>query len=728
MSKRFPNFRQHDEMDCGPSCLRIISKHYGKDFSLNFLRSLSFNTRAGSNLMGLSEAAQKIGFKTMGAKVTYDNLVSSNPTPFICYWNQNHFIVVYKITKKKVWVSDPGHGHISYSRDEFLKGWSADSEKGIVLLLETTSEFEAQEQGLKEKKNNFRYVLFYFKKYKKIIFQLLLGLLSASIIQSIFPFLTQALVDTGIRQNDLDFIYLILFAQLFLFLGRVVIEIIRGYLLLHLSSRINISLLSDFFIKLMHLPLGFFDTKMTGDILQRINDHQRVESFLTSGILSATFSFINLLVFGTVLLIYDIRIFAVFLVGGIVYFLWIRIFAKKRADLDYKRFSQLSQTSEKNVEMIYGMQEIKLNNAQNVKQWEWEHMQVKLFRINFQGLSLKQVQEDGASIINELKNIIITFLAAKLVVEHHISLGVMLSISFIIGQLNGPILQLTQFMQNYQDATLSLERINEIHQMDNEEVPGDDTVTDVDVDRGIYLNNVSFKYAGMTNAPWILKDISITLPPKKVTAIVGSSGSGKTTLLKLLMKFYEPGEGTISVGDNNLAEIPHSAWRDRCGVVMQEGFLFNDSIAKNIALGSMDIDKERLVKAASLANIMEYIMLQPMRFNTRLGYNGVGVSTGQKQRMLIARAIYKNPDILFFDEATSALDAANERVIVENLSEFFQGKTVCVIAHRLSTVKNADQIIVLEKGEIAETGTHESLVKAKGIYYNLVKNQIELGT
>lgn len=728
MPKKFPHYHQYDQMDCGPACLRIISRYYGKDFSLQYLRSLAGNSRAGSNLLGLSEAAEKLGFKTMAAKVKYENLVKINAFPFICFWNQNHYVVVYKIRKDSIYISDPAHGLLKYQKKEFLKSWANDESTGVVFLLEPTPLFNDQKDVKAVSKNKFAAVLFYLKKYKKVILQLLLGLVVSSCIQLILPFITQNIVDVGIQNNNIGFIYLLLFAQLFLFIGRITVEIVRGYLLLHLSSRIGISILSDFFSKLMRLPISFFDTKMTGDILQRITDHQRVETFLTSGTLSAIFSVVNIFLFGIVLMLFDYRIFLVFLFGSLMYFMWIKLFSRKRADLDYKRFSQLSHATEKNVELIYGMQEIKLNNAQHIKKWEWEQLQINLFRLNISGLSLKQIQEDGASVLNELKNIIIIFLAAKLVVTGQISLGTMLSISYINGQLNGPILQLTQFIQNYQDASLSLERINEIHDLKDEDESNDtEKINDFIINRDIVIRNLYFKYVSHSKAPYTLENISFTIPERKVTAIVGTSGSGKTTLLKLLLKFYEPNEGEILIGDTPLLTIDNNQWRKQCGVVMQEGYLFNDTIARNIAMGDEHIDKEKLVNAVILANIFDYINTLPLRFNTRLGNNGVGLSTGQKQRILIARAIYKNPDILLFDEATSALDAETEKVIVGNLDKFFTGKTVVVIAHRLSTVKNADQIIVMDKGEIVETGNHKSLIEKREIYFNLIKNQIELG-
>jgi ATP-binding cassette, subfamily B, bacterial len=727
MLKNFPHYKQHDEMDCGPTCLRIICKYYGKSFSPDYLRSLSHTSRTGTTMLSLSEAAEKLGMRSVGARLTYGDLEECNPFPCVAFWNQHHFIVVYKIKKDRVYVSDPAHGLIVYTREEFLKGWSLGNNEGIILSLDPSPAFDQQnDMDNAGREKGFAFIFSYLKHYRRQVTQVLMGLLAGSLLQLIFPFLTQSIVDVGIRHHDVPFIYLILLAQLMVFLGKTAVEMLRGYIILHLSSRINISLLSDFFIKLMKLPLGFFDTKMIGDILQRMGDHQRVENFLTSGTLTTIFSMLNLIIFSIILAVYSPLIFFVFAFGSVCYFAWIISFMKKRARLDYKRFNQLSANQEKNLELIFGMQEIKLHNAERKKRWQWEHLQVKLFRINLKSLTLKQTQSGGASVINELKNIIISFLAAKLVLEGKMTLGMMLSVSYIIGQLNAPILQLVDFIQSFQDARLSLERINEIHNKPDEENAFDEKLDAVNPG-DINIKNLSFKYDPDPRAPHILKNINCTIPANKVTAIVGTSGSGKTTLMKLLLKFYEPLSGAICTGNTPLSDIRNSVWRNSCGVVMQEGFIFNDTIINNIAVGEEIVDMKRLQEAARIANIHEFIEELPMKYKTRIGSSGVGISTGQKQRILIARAVYKNPDILLFDEATSALDTQNERLIIENLQHFFKGKTVVVIAHRLSTVRNADKIVVLNKGELTEVGTHDELVTERGFYFNLVKNQLELG-
>jgi ATP-binding cassette subfamily B protein len=728
--KKFTNYRQADYKDCGPTCLKIIAKHYGKTIHIQELRESSETTREGSNLLFLSDAAEKIGFRTLGVKLNAKRLEEA-PLPCILHWNQNHYVVLYKIKKGRYYVSDPGFGLIDYNKEDFLKFWignNADdsTQEGIALLVEATPKFFQSEFDKEENKGlGFGLLAQYVLRYKSFLVQLSIGLLASSLLQLIFPFLTQSIVDIGIQNQNIHFIYLILFAQLFLFAGRTGLELIRSWILLHLSTRINISLISDFFIKLMDLPISFFDVRMTGDIMQRINDHRRIERILTTSSLNVLFSVINMFVMGGVLAYFNLQIFFVFFAGSILYFGWITLFLKRREVLDYKRFAEVSQEQSKVMELINGMQEIKLHNAEKQKRWGWEYVQARLFRVSIKGLVLEQTQTIGSSVINELKNIFIIFLSAKLVIDGSITLGMMLAISSIVGSLNGPITQLIEFVRELQDAKISLARLSEIHEKEDETQQQVHQTNDVPYDSDIDIRNLSYRYLG-SDIP-VLENLSLIIPANKVTAIVGVSGSGKTTLMKLLLKFYEANNGEINIGNTQLKNISQKAWRSHIGAVMQEGFIFSDTIANNIAIGVDKVDKERLVYAADVANIKEYVSGLPLGYNTKIGSEGLGMSTGQKQRLLIARAVYKNPEILFFDEATSALDANNEREIMRKLDIFFKDKTVVVIAHRLSTVINADQIVVLDKGKIIEIGSHSALVEQKGNYFELVRNQLQLG-
>ncbi len=725
----FPIFRQHDAMDCGPTCLRMIASYYGKTFSIDSLREKSYLSREGVSLLGISDAAEAVGFRTMGVRITFRQLIREAPFPCIVHWDQDHFVVVYKVRKNKVYVADPAFGKVTYTGDDFKKHWlatvSKGEEKGIGLLLEPTPEFYAGEDE-KVNRTGFKFLLKYLKPYKKLVVQLLLGFLIGSLIQLILPFLTQSVVDIGINNQDVHFIYLILIAQLVLFISRMSVEFIRSWILLHISTRINISIISEFLTKLMRLPLGFFDTKMVGDILQRIEDHQRVERFLTARTLGILFSMFSLVVFAIVLAIYSIAIFFVFIGGSLLYFLWIYLFMRKRRVLDYKRFAQLSVNQSKLIQLITGMQEIKLNNYEKEKRWEWERIQARLFRVNVKSLALEQYQDAGSVFINETKNILITILAATSVIHGDITLGMMLAVMYMIGQMNSPLKQLILFMQVAQDAKISLERLSEVHEKEDEEKQGIMRATLLPADTTIALRNVAFQYQG-PRSPRVLNEITLQIKANETTAIVGVSGSGKTTLIKLLLGFYEPLEGEIKIGGTLLKNYARSVWRQNCGVVLQDGYLFSDTIAQNIVLSTGQIDKERLLNAVNMANIRDYIESLPLGYNTKIGQEGVGLSQGQKQRILIARAIYKDPEYLFFDEATNALDARNEKTIMQNMNEFSKGKTVVVVAHRLSTVKNAGQIVVLDKGRIVETGKHEMLIARKGTYYHLVKDQLELG-
>lgn len=730
MPKKFPFYKQADSKDCGATCLKIISKHFGKTLNIQKLRTLSETTREGSNLLTLSDAAEKIGFRTLGVKLNSTKLQEA-PLPCILFWNSNHYVVLYKIKRNTYYISDPAIGLLEYSEGEFLNSWignnaNQETEEGIALLLEPTPLFYQQDLDNEEKSTfGFSLLFNYLIPYKSFVIQLAIGLLAGSLLQLIVPFLTQSVVDVGIRNQNIHFVYLVLFAQLFLFFGRTALELIRSWILLHLSTRINISLISDFFIKLMNLPISFFDVRMTGDIMQRINDHNRIERILTTSSLSTLFSVINMFIMGGVLAYYNLQIFAVFFIGSFFYFLWVILFLKRREKLDYKRFAEVSQEQSKVIELINGMQEIKLHNAEKQKRWGWEYVQARLFKVSMKSLVLEQTQSIGSNFINELKNIIIIFLSAKLVIDGQITLGMMMAISSIVGNLNGPIMQLIGFIREAQDAKISLARLGEIHDKEDESQSDDEKINEIASDSDIEIKDLNFRYIG--SEVTVLENLNLTIPANKITAIVGTSGSGKTTLMKLLLKFYEPNSSEIIVGKTALNNIAQKTWRYHIGTVMQEGYIFNDSIANNIAIGVDIIDKERLSYASDVANIKTFIEDYPLRYNTKIGMEGVGMSTSQKQRLLIARAVYKNPEMLFFDEATSALDANNEKEIMEKLNIFFKNKTVVVIAHRLSTVMNADQIVVLDKGKIVEIGNHQALVKLKGNYFELVKNQLQLG-
>ncbi|NMC99726.1 MAG: peptidase domain-containing ABC transporter [Bacteroidales bacterium] len=729
----FPHYIQTDSMDCGPTCLRMIAKYYGKNYSLQYLRENSFITREGVSMLGISDAAENIGFKTMGVRISFEQLETDASLPCIVHWKQNHFVVVYDILEKKgktwILVADPARDLIKYTREEFCSGWlstkNSGEDMGVALLLEPTPAFYEM-KGEKSDRTKINFLFKYLKPHKRYIIQLFLGMLLGSLLQLIFPFLTQAVVDVGIGNQNLGFITLVLIAQLVLFASRMSVDFIRSWILLHVSTRIDISLISDFLIKLMRLPISFFDTKMLGDIMQRIGDHTRIQNFLTGSSLSTLFSMVNLIVFGVVLAYYNLKILAIFLFGNILYVLWIVLFLRKRRELDFKRFALASDNQSNLIQLITGMQEIKLNNCEKQKRWKWERIQAKLFKVSIKGLALGQYQQLGSLFLSQTTNILISFIAAREVVEGNITLGIMTAVTYIVGQISAPIDQIINFVQSLQDAKISLERLGEIHNKEDEEPENTQRATILPDNKDITIDNITFRYEG-PHSPAVLENISMTIPEGKITAIVGTSGSGKTTLIKLLLGFYKPEKGEIRVGTSLLSNINGSFWRSKCGVVMQEGFIFSDTIAENIAPGDENIDTQKMTHAAKVANIHSFIENLPLGYNTKIGQEGSGISQGQRQRILIARSVYKNPEFIFFDEATNSLDANNEKIIMDNLNEFFKGKTVVVVAHRLSTVKNADQIIVLEKGKITEQGNHDSLTQLKGAYYELVKNQLELG-
>ena len=726
-------YKQHDSMQCGIACLQMICKHFGKEYTSEDLSEVCFATAEGVSMLGINEAATTIGLHALCARASVSDL-SNAMLPCILHWNQNHFVVLYKVKNgKKFYVADPGKGLLTYSLADFRSHWISASfkgeDKGIAMFFETTPNFftySIKKENKSVSKHSFGFLFSYIKKYRKYFGQIVLGLIVGSLLQLVLPFLTQSIVDVGIKKQDIHFVWLILLGQLMLTISRTAVDFIRRWLLLHISLRINISLVSDFFIKLLKLPMSFFDTKLMGDLMQRMNDHNRVNTFLTQQTLSVTFAIFSFVVFSVVLILYDKLVFAIFFLGSLLYGTWLMLFLQRRKVIDYELFEKQAIINNKTYEFITSMQEIKLQDCEQRRRWEWEDTQTDLCGVQMKSLKLQQTQEAGSIFINETKNIIITVVAATAVIHGQMTLGMMLAVQYIIGQLNSPVEQLMNFFYSLQDVKISLERINEIHQMDDENRKDGLLTSIVEKNVGIDIKGIMFKYDPHALHKTI-DNVDIHIPQGKVTAIVGASGSGKTTLIRLMLGYYPVLEGQINIGNTNINKLNKKWWRRQCGVVMQDGVIFSESIARNIAVDDGEIDKQRLLKAAEIACIKDYVMALPLKFNTKIGRDGVGLSQGQKQRILIARAVYKNPDYIFLDEATNSLDANNERAIVENLDKFYQGKTVVIVAHRLSTVKNADQIIVLDKGKVMEVGNHESLTAKRGAYFNLVKNQLELG-
>ena len=753
----FPSFTQLDAMDCGPTSLRIVAQYYGRHYSLQNLRERCHLTREGVSLLGISDAAESIGFRTTGVKITWEQLRDEALLPCIVHWNQQHFVVVYKIEKKRgkwrVYVSDPASGLLEYSEEQFLKAWiqirelpdAADqsdgpdrdtrsgppassfrsSGRGIALLLEPTPAFY-REKGDEDKRLKLGYLLQYLRPYKSYLAQLALAMLTASVLSLILPFLTQSVVDKGIGTGNLSFVVMMLVAQVVLVLGQTANNLIRSWLMLHMTIRISISLISDFLSKLMRLPIAFFDSKMVGDIMQRIGDYDRIQSFLTGSLLSMAMAVVSFVIYGAVMGGYDPTILGIFLLGSALYVGWILLFMKRRRKLDYMRFQEAAANQSNIVQLIDGMQEIKLNDCEKQKRWEWERIQARLFQVSIKGLVLGQTQEVGGTFIDQTKNVVISFLAASAVIEGHMTLGMMVALQYIIGQLNAPLSQFIQFVQATQDAKISLERLSEIQEKDDEEPADEERIRVIPDHADIEFRGVTFRYDGPHSAK-ALDDVSVTIPADKVTAIVGASGSGKTTMLKLMLGFYTPTSGEVLLHDRRIAQYSPSCWRRACGTVMQEGYVFSDTIAGNTGVSDDRPDMERVRRATRIANIDTFIDALPLGYNTKIGADGHGLSVGQKQRLLIARAAYKDAKYLFFDEATNSLDANNERTIMERLDRLFENKTVVVVAHRLSTVRNADKIVVLDRGRIVEQGTHDELTAKRGYYYELVRNQLELG-
>jgi ATP-binding cassette, subfamily B, bacterial len=727
--RSFPIFRQLDAMDCGPTCLRMIAQYYGRSFTASFLREKACIDRQGVSMLGIAYAAEAIGLRTLAARVPLDALLEQAPLPCVLHWDQKHFVVLYRHKKGRISIADPARGGVTLTVDDLRRHWVSvevdGKQAGVVLLLEPTAAFFAARDGIEPESGGFGRLWGYVRRYQSVLGQVWLGLVLASLLQLVFPFLTQAIVDHGITNQNLSFVNLVLIAQLVLAFSRTGIEFIRNRVLFHVGSRVYLSLLSDFLLKMMRLPLTFFDTRMAGDIMQRVQDHQRVQYFISSPLINTLYAMVSLFVFTGVLAYYSWSIVLVFIIGTALYVAYVLAFSRARAAVDYRKFADSAASQNELMEIVHGMPEIKLANAEQQRRWRWEAVQARLFHLNLRSLGIEQFQQGGSILVNELKNITVTFLAAKLVIDGELTLGMLLAVQFIVGQLNVPVSQLIGFIQSTQDAKISLERMGEIHSREDEEQI-DEKVPTLPADRTIRLEKVSYSYTGPLGTK-VLDQLDLVIPEGKVTAIVGPSGSGKTTLLKLLLKFDEPQGGRITVGSVGLSAISGHVWRSQCGVVLQDGHVFSDTIAGNVAVGFETVDPMRLLEVAQISRIDEFVDNLPLGYYTKIGRDGIGLSAGQKQRILIARALYKKPAYLFFDEATSALDATNERAIMDRLESVFKGHTVVVIAHRLSTVKAADQIIVLDGGRIVEQGTHEELTRRRGRYLELVRNQLELG-
>ncbi len=714
-------------MDCGPTCLKIIFEYYDIKIPINILRDLTNTSKIGVNLKSIQNTAEEFGFNTIGGEITFEELMKEANFPLIAHWNGNHFIVVYKVTKKHIYTVDPAFGKIKYTHKDFKSKWCSIDDKGIVLLFEFDKNkiFKNIQNTNQISKLNF--VKKYLFKYKNLLFQLFLSLCIVSLFQLLIPVLTQKIIDEGVIKKNKNLVIVLLYAQIALLIGRTIIESTRSYIIFNLSIKFNLHLIADFLSKLMKLPLSFFNTKMVGDIFQRISDHHRIENIMTNHSIMIFFSLLNFFIYSFLLISYDLNIFYLFSIGSIVYILWILIFLKKREFLDHQKFKLVSEEKNKLLELIQGIQEIKLNNAEKIRKEKWEEIQINIYDLEKRTVKLEMIQSNGSNLINEFKNIFLVFYTSLLVINNEISFGTMMAISLIIGQLNGPISQFIGFIYNLQDAKISLERILEIHEKENEELEYYSSESNKDnnsIEGDIEFKNVSFTYPGSITPS--LKNINIIIPKGKTTAIVGPSGSGKTTILRLILRYYDKYSGEINLNNLNLNSISHKKWRENIGFVLQDGFIFSDSIINNIAINDKNPNYNKVCSALKIANLNDFVENLPLKLNTKIGEEGIGLSGGQKQRILISRAVYKNPKFIFFDEATSSLDANNEKIISQNLTNFFTKKTSIIIAHRLSTIINADQIIVMNNGEIVEVGTHKKLLNNKGLYYDLIKNQIEM--
>lgn len=724
--KRFPVEYQMDSQDCGPASLKIIAKHFGKFYSLQMLRDRCGITKEGVSLLDLSTGAESIGLRSLAIKCTIDDVVNSIPFPAIIFWKDSHFVVVYGADKKYIWVSDPAKGRIKYTHEEFRKGWyQKDENQGILLAVEPMADFKDSKAEKEQRKNSFSTILKYFFPYKRNFTLILIIMLVVTLLQGVLPFISKAVIDVGIKTSDVNFINMVLIGNIAILLSVMIFNVLRDWVLMHITSRVNIALISDYLIKLMKLPVTFFENKLLGDILQRAQDHERIRNFVMNNSLALIFSTLTFVIFAVILLVYNAIIFYIFLAGSILYVLWVLLFLSIRKKLDWEYFELISKNQSYWVETVSAIQDIKIYNYEKYRRWKWEEIQARLYHVNKRVLTVTNVQNLGAQFIESIKNMAIVFFCAMAVIKGEITFGVMISTQFIIGMLNGPLIQFINFVVSGQYAKISFLRINEIRQLEDEDellTIGTNT-TIVPEDKSITLENVHFQYT--VNSPLVLRNVYLRIPENKITAIVGGSGSGKSTLLKLLVRLYKPTYGDIKIGGMNVNLINLRQWREMCGVVMQDGKTFNDTIINNIVLDDEHIDYEKLREVCRLAQIETEINEMPKGFETMIGENGRGLSGGQKQRLLIARALYRDPQLLFLDEATNSLDVINERKIVDALNGAFKDRTVIVVAHRLSTIRNADQIVVLDKGFIVEIGNHESLMEKKGHYHALVSSQMQ---
>jgi ATP-binding cassette subfamily B protein len=725
--KRFPICYQLDTMDCGLACLDMIARHHGREYPRQFIREVCPHDRLGSSLSAIAHGAERLGFRTLSVKISFDDLKQKAPLPCIAFWPYGHYVVVHRIRGDRVYIADPAAGLTVYSREEFEDCWlMADDDRrdwGVILLLEPDNQYQAPapDASFTATADLWRPLS---RDLKRHLIPVGAGILISLATQLALPFISAAVIDIGVADRNFSIVLIFIIAQLALLFSRLGVKLLQEWMLAYIGIRVDMKLVAQFLTKLTRLPMSFFDGKLIGDLIQRINDHKSLQQFLTQSLWQVLSAMLSLMVFGTALAFFKPILFGQFAAGAALYIIFLALFMKNQRLLNHKAFHLSAQRHGLIVEFLSGMQEIKLNNAEQQRRWQWEVAQHAIGKVQIKAQLLNYLQSTGCQAIIEINNLILTLLVVREVINGQSSLGAMVAVQYIIGQLSWPLNQIAMLLYQSHDAALSYTRAREVHQIQNEERPASQAIPDECAD--IEFRNVSFSYGGGSRN-LLFRDLNLTIPRGKTTAIVGRSGSGKTTLLKLLLKFYEVSGGEINLGRVNINRLSHQRWRELCGVVMQDGYIFSDTILSNIAVADEDPNTDRVAEVAREAQIASFIESLPLGYETRIGRDGVGISRGQAQRILIARALYKDPKYLFFDEATSALDAETESVIVDQLREIMSGKTAVVIAHRMSTVRHADQIILLDQGEIVEVGTHEELVACRGGYFNLVRNQLELG-